>query len=265
MLSKINFCCERKARTAKVYGKIYIRSSLCKAMIRPVLFVLLLIVAACTSQQEGVVIAQNKASLDALVQDPCDGVVCESQKMCKTGQCVCMNGLKDCQGNCISTSTCCSDNDCEEGRMCKEQVCVGIPKTCGFNAQYNEDTNECECIQGTRFCDEQQKCIPTRNCCSRVDCKKGGRCVPTRFTAEVCIYDPLQHCRVILEKSVGVFTTKTSEVNITVLEIVEKGTTHLKINDHEEQLVFKKTKRFENEQRLRVEDVQMFGGSCEEE
>jgi len=240
--------------------------TLCEAMIRPIVIItLLLLLAACTSQQEGIVVAQSKSALDTVVQDPCDGIVCGSTRVCNKGQCMCTTDLKECQGSCISQSKCCSDNDCEEGRMCRDQVCVGIPKTCNFNAQYNEDSNSCECVQGTRFCDEQQKCIPERSCCSQVDCKRGGRCMPTKFTAEVCMYDPLQHCRVILENRSGLFTTVQGEMNITVLKVLEKGTTQLKIGDQEEQVLFKKARKFENEQRLRVEDVQVFGGSCEEE
>jgi hypothetical protein len=66
----------------------------------------------------------------------------------------CPGGQRECNGECISSSDCCGNAECPEGRTCVGHVCV--------------------CNQGTRSCDGV--CVAGDGCCADQDCPTGGQC-----------------------------------------------------------------------------------------
>ena len=62
------------------------------------------------------------------------GVACASPRICQGGACVCPSGQHDCQGACIPTSRCCSDDDCAGTQGCFSGTCITLQGTCSPGA-----------------------------------------------------------------------------------------------------------------------------------
>jgi hypothetical protein len=95
-----------------------------------------------------------------------------NHEQCDVGshRCACADGFKQCNGQCIADSACCSSTDCGSGKVC------------------NTASHGCECDANSKMCNGT--CISKTACCAATDtgsscrdgstsgvCSSSGRCV----------------------------------------------------------------------------------------
>lgn len=130
--------------------------------------------------------------------DPCASVTCTGGKTCQNGKCVCPSGqccpacsgsqtcdrgscrdktcsekgMKDCNGRCISSSSCCSDSDCSSGQKCESNTCKA--PACKFEDKCSGYTlsSDSSCSCHSNSC---SACGTTKYKC-RPSCQRGYTC-----------------------------------------------------------------------------------------
>lgn len=231
------------------------------------LLVILLLITACS---KGTITARpiadiKTADIELEVNvtdsaDSCAAVVCDSDKSCVNGECVCKNGFKECNEDCIAENSCCNDDDCEEG-ICEEGVCVN--KVCKYNQRYDSDAKDCVCAEGTYYCAAQKKCIPKKNCCMHTVCKTYQRCVPTQFITSICLVKEKKVCKSVIEFRVEPFFFGADRYNVEIKDILNDGVLVLAVNEEELELELNKEKTFMN-MTIYMENLEVLGGYCKE-
>ena len=229
---------------------------------------ILLILTACTSQQnsaQSTVVAQSFDDETQIIVDPCEKLDCGVGKECIEGSCVCKKDLKECNNACIPENKCCSDSECREGKSCDNGKCRVIPFTCEFNEQFDLEKETCVCVPGTKRCDAQEKCIPNRNCCIDSDCSdRDNKCSPTKFAANVCLRDPLDHCRSVPEDSRELFSVEGGIIKISVHNITEKGAAKISVEDKNISTTINSPVEISTNRKVLVSGVKIFGGTCKD-
>ncbi len=133
---------------------------------------------------------KNISIEETTIEDLCIKINCSTNRTCDNGNCICKQGTKECNGSCISTEDCCNDNDCKDQHSCINKKCVRIQK-CDYLQTWNRITSNCICNTGTKFCPNQKKCIPIKNCCNDDNCNLLGGddnlCTETKFLVNICI------------------------------------------------------------------------------
>ncbi len=156
--------------------------------VKPLLFffslLLIFLVSGCTEKS-----IINKQTNVPIATDQCISLICGDKEFCFKGECVCSQGFNNCNGKCISNSTCCTSNDCQEGYFCSqankcEKGCED--QLCESNKICDESKQKCICEPGTIWCDNQRKCIKQGNCCTNLDCPH-ETCTPTIAFVNLCI------------------------------------------------------------------------------
>ncbi len=194
----------------------------------------------------------------------CENVVCGKNEECTKGVCECKADFKSCGEVCITETDCCMDNDCEEGKICENTKC--ITPVCDYNEYFDGEDGKCVCEEGTKFCDEQKKCIPEKSCCMLLSCGRDFRCARTTFSPRICLntgYKGL--CKVIPEKTGTLFTIDGADFNIEVEEILQRGSLKLKINEKSVELSEGEEMQITRGVKLYPEEILTFGGVCKEE
>lgn len=229
-----------------------------------IFFVSLFFLAGC--EQDTIIAQPPDEALAQQIheQQACATLTCRTNEQCKNGACVCADNFKDCGGMCIPTTSCCSHDDCTEESFCDtDNHCHKKPQTCDYNQQWNTATESCSCISGTKFCETQNKCIPQHHCCVVEDCTlRRDVCVPTIYSASVCINDPKQHCRNILEGAQQRFTLETKSFEILLQNIFQDGAARLLIDENATTATINETVQIDDETTLLVEGVKSLGGTC---
>jgi hypothetical protein len=231
----------------------------------PVLIIGLLLLSACSS---GTIDARP---IDAKVIDVevnvkenlCDDVTCDDNSYCVSGECVCNDGFKQCDNECISESYCCDSGDCGLGEFCTNKNC--IKQVCPFNQIYNPLKEECVCDKESNWCAAQSKCIPRSSCCVHSDCGNDRACSPTYFMTSVCIDDGREKCRSTLEGQ-NVYFTVNGESYEVIITSVSKDFVSLTINKeplnaHPINVPYQMTENA----KLYIESTKIAGGVCREE
>ncbi len=184
------------------------------------LITLLLFISACsTSTLEGKKLSETE--LKEIY--PCLNVVCSENSYCVDGACVCNANFKLCNENseCIPKTACCSNSDCSEGESC-------INGQCKFSCSNLEAVSNkiCDpavkgltCLAGHKWCAEQKKCIPEDHCCSKFDCGRDKRCVPTFWAIELCLEDTAKNCRLINEGEEKLLKTGSTETLVKLTSV----------------------------------------------
>ncbi|HEX2736237.1 MAG TPA: Ig-like domain-containing protein [Polyangiaceae bacterium] len=132
------------------------------------------------------------AATDCELLECCTAVDCANGRSCVNGTCLCQQGTKDCNGQCIGTSACCNDADCSSGGTCNQGTCEcpqgmhscadacvsnSAPATCGSACEPCKDPTGgsagCDGTQCTAECGADQKpcagaCIDKTAACDSV-------------------------------------------------------------------------------------------------
>ena len=152
----------------------------------------LFLISACTPElaagprREGI-------SVEVEVTNPCEGISCTENQFCVEGTCVCSEGFKACGSSCIPVNNCCTTEECGEGLVCEEGTCA--KRVCEYHEEYDEERDECSCAPGTKYCRQQNQCIPRDNCCTLSDCGGDEDCAETTFLATVCLKNGKTSCK----------------------------------------------------------------------
>ena len=226
---------------------------------------LFLFLAACKQQNTIVATTPDEALTTRLAEEQkCTNVVCGQNEQCQGGTCVCTPKFKPCNAECIPTAGCCIQDDCDDEHFCGEdKECHKKPQTCDYYQIWDAQKEECTCITGTKFCQEQNKCIPESHCCIPTDCTfRRDICVPTNYAAGVCIKDKSLHCRTIVEGNQARFTLSNQSFVITITNIFEKGNTAMRINDKARTLTFNASEQLTQDSAISVPHITNLGGTC---
>lgn len=190
---------------------------------------ILLFVVSCTNQIEGQKVDEVEQPLD-----PCVDITCGADEFCSDGACSCKPDFKDCNGVCISESSCCSDSDCSDEEVCSDGSCeFSCSKlTCTSNKICDSDKERCLCPDGYTFCEEQDKCIPEDHCCDRFTCGVDERCLPTITSTEVCISDDSgKACKILDEDRPKTISWGGKSFDVKILNFFYLQNVVLTIND----------------------------------
>jgi hypothetical protein len=179
---------------------------------------------------------------------------------------VCADGWKKCGEKCIGQKSCCDDGDCEAGKTCEAGVCSARPE-CGYNSGWSEQYKDCLCVDGTKFCERQGKCIPLSGCCESIDCDDDERCAPVTYSATVCVNSGTRKCRIVHEDGITLeYLFPQSRFVIGVADILEGGVVRLSVNDTELRVSgMNKSVLLGANASLYVEHLHAFGGGCRED
>ncbi len=239
----------------------------------------LLILSSCTSENPQTVQETSETSTpvtstkvtETVLLDPCKNVKCGDKQVCSEGKCVCSTNYKDCQGECISASKCCTSKDCSADKKCENSECVDA-NLCDYLQHWDNAQNKCICNAKTKWCVDQEKCIPYDKCCGVKDCNlEGGLitrvCRKTEFTPSLCIGDDSStHCINIKTNRVTKFKFGNSTRDVIVDQIFAGGIINLKLEGRTPFKVPPKTKlQILDDVWVRVDDVTTSGGNCKED
>jgi len=192
--------------------------------------------------------------------DLCEGISCGDNSRCVSGECVCDSGFKRCNEKCIADNLCCDSGDCSLGEYCAKGICVR--HVCPFNQVYSNDKEKCVCDDSSKWCSEQEKCLPKGNCCVHADCGNDYACAETYFLALVCVDDGREKCRSTLEGQNSVFYVSGVSYDITVQSVSEDFVS-LKVNDLSiDALPVNAPHGLAENAQVYVEQTRMVGGSC---
>ncbi len=202
---------------------------------------------------------QELKPTDTHEQNPCLGIKCGKNEICKEGECVCAN--KDCRGECIAKNECCSNDDCSNG-TCENKLCIEL--SCDYKQQPAE--GECQCQEGYTFCREQNKCIKQGACCRHTDCPRGDRCVETSLKVSFCTETPeKKRCRLFADNERSeLIETETADLRVNAEKWLSDGSVQFKINEESIILKENQTQEFEGV-KIYQEGIQMIGGFCKED
>jgi len=203
-------------------------------------------------------------SLEVEVTDPCEAVSCSENQICVEGTCVCSEEFKACGSECIALNACCDADDCGEGLVCEEGNCV--KRICNFNEVYDGERDECSCASGTKYCRQQNQCIPRDHCCTLNDCTADEDCAKTTYLATVCLKDGKTSCKSIAKARSDSFFIDNERYDVTFDDLFQDGIMGLSVND-------KKLTAVNVEDELQVipgltmfvEKFEVLGGWCKDE
>ncbi|MFQ5620944.1 MAG: hypothetical protein ACE5FT_03805 [Candidatus Nanoarchaeia archaeon] len=165
------------------------------------LLVLLVALSACTGVQKAKPIGDE--GFGTVELDACAEVTCGDNALCKDGVCACQEGFKECSlgedTTCIPEDSCCDASDCGENEVCTSGTCSFScdTVTCPFNKLCFERSEGCFCPENTKWCDLQEKCIPTDNCCGKFDCGRDQSCTKTIESGKLCLYGNEKICKFV--------------------------------------------------------------------
>jgi len=240
---------------------------------------LVLLLSACSNQ--GSITAGSLQEAPTLVKeaqstpdsqpgelgDLCGGQ-CKSKEICIDGDCICKSGFKECNGSCIPVSACCSDDDCEVGLCNEKNRCESRCREilCPYNMVCSEETQECKCGPGTRFCELQQRCIEEDRCCSKIDCRQtrtGKACVDITISAKVCFRIPSLACKDVREGGSKSFTLNGVEYTVFLSKVFNGDVVDIKVDETIiEKLTLEQEYKINEDLSMFIEKINYLGGEC---
>lgn len=118
-----------------------------------------------------------KSCVEGVCIDLCEGVRCAENEACYIGDCVCLEGFRKCYEDspCIGNTSCCTDSDCGDERLCINNTCTLPCSTmkCGPNEECRD--GKCSCKKGY-FKAKDGACIPVGMCRDDRDCNSDEKC-----------------------------------------------------------------------------------------
>jgi hypothetical protein len=228
-----------------------------------ILIIGLLLISACSTDTIKARPFDEQKSIDIEIdvkEDLCDDVNCSENSYCVSGECICRAGFKDCNGECIEVSACCSNSDCGQSEVCESQACV--KHVCGFYEVYDSKKDKCVCSDDSQWCSAKKKCIPKNHCCSHANCGNSYRCAETSFLAFICVDDGRKRCRSVLEGYSVRFYIKGIAYDV-LLKSVSENFASIKINELElNDQALNVPYHLRDDATLYIESTTAAGGAC---
>ncbi|MBS3128871.1 hypothetical protein J4410_07050 [Candidatus Woesearchaeota archaeon] len=201
---------------------------------------LLIFLAACTTETIPTETTQNTTSEQSdqeapAILQPNQILVCDGEHQVVEGfQCVCEQGYKVCNKQCVPESQCCTNSDCPSG-ICTNGACTNPCENtfCPINQVCDPNTGKCGCTTGNKYCNKQDRCIALSQCCDNADCnraREGRRCVEITTSVNVCVNDGAFCKWVRLDTPANVALNQTG-FTIKVEELYDSNLLDVTIND----------------------------------
>ena len=196
--------------------------------------------------------------------DACKDITCDANEHCEDGRCICNPGYKECNGECIQNSACCTENDCKSDESCRGHTC--IPDNCKVNEEFNVDKNKCVCDKNSLYCAVQNKCIPKDNCCMHHECSNSDyRCTETNMLATLCISGEKKQCKsVYTDRGESFFLGKT-RYDVDINHFLQNGGVDVDINEVNFVLKADVLEKLEENTFIYIESIEPLGGYCKKE
>lgn len=213
-----------------------------------------------TDQNQQVTIIQDEHGVIEL--QPNQRLKCGANQVVQGTQCVCQEGYKICNRECVPLDYCCSDSDCSQG-ICTNGVCNNPcdEKLCPYNQVCSSNTGECSCKQGTKWCARQQRCIGIKQCCESANCNQvrdGESCTDIFMTLNVCTNGG-SRCKFIRED----LTSSLDQNEFYFSEVYEGDMIDIQINGESfENVLVPNTLTLANGSEAIIKDLNVRGGLC---
>lgn len=227
---------------------------------------ILILLAACGQELRTVPTAERVLpvnfveNMENATVDLCASVSCPSGQKCDNGNCTCITG-KICDGECISSSACCTDKDCASG-PCEDNKCTTAQ--CKLGEEFYK--GKCECGPNKIYCSEQGKCIEHGKCCVHSECKSGERCVPVQYRVSVCMKTAeKKFCRLVSDTGRGEsFITANQSFEVKPIDWFADHSIELNVSNTNVTMPENVTVTLNGAQ-FYQEGVQIIGGYCKED
>jgi len=196
--------------------------------------------------------------------EACMNVECGSNSKCVDGKCVCNEGYKKCNGECILNDDCCTENDCGARESCRDHKC--IPDNCKVNEKYDSEKNKCVCDADSKYCATQHKCIPKKNCCMHAECDSDYRCTETNYLVTICISgEDKKQCKSVYDDRGEAFFIDAERFDVEIVEVLQGDAVDLKINDIMVPVVGDTLEKLDEKVFAYIEKIEPIGGYCKRE
>ncbi|MBS3175995.1 hypothetical protein J4457_02050 [Candidatus Woesearchaeota archaeon] len=231
-------------------------------LISTLLVTLLILISACTPTQVQTEPAQN------ITPQPVQRLECGENQLLQGTQCVCQEGYKVCNKQCVPESYCCSNTDCENS-ICDNGVCKNTceNKYCPINQVCDPTSGECACKPSTKWCDKQQQCIGVKLCCNNADCdnrKEGKSCNDIVQSVDVCL-DGNKFCKFVQVQKAGHLDLNGEKFEVYFENLYEGNYTDLQINGKPFQKILIPGKvTIDKNNQVSLRNIKMLGGVCQE-
>jgi len=208
---------------------------------------------------------EKKLEVEAKVTatEACMNVVCGSNSKCVAGECVCNDGYKICNGECILNQDCCTEDDCDSNERCRNHTC--IPNNCRLNEVIDPVKNECVCDDDSNWCAMQKKCIPKDNCCMHGDCESDYRCVSTSRLAVLCIDAGKKKCKSVHPDRPESFFVEGVRYDVEINTFLQDGAIDLDVNDVNHVFAADDVEKIGDNINIYVDEMQDIGGNCKKD
>lgn len=230
-------------------------------------FIMLILISGCakdtiTAKAIDDLPVEKKLEVEANINsaEACMNVVCGSNSKCENGKCICNEGYKKCNGECILNQDCCTEDDCASSERCRNHTC--IPNNCRLNEVIDPVKNECVCDDDSKYCSMQKKCIPNDNCCMHADCESDYRCVPTGRLAVLCIDAGKKQCKSVHPDRPESFFVDGVRYDVEINGFLQDGGIDLDVNDINHVFAPDAVEKIGDNINIYLDEAQDVGGNC---
>lgn len=192
--------------------------------------------------------------------EECMNVACGSNSRCIDGDCVCNEGYKDCNGECILEKDCCTEDDCETDESCRDHMC--IPDNCGVNEEFDTAKQKCDCDEDSVYCAAQRKCIPKDNCCTHAGCDSDYRCVPTDRFVVLCIDSGKKQCRSVHTGRTESFFMEGVRYDVEINKFLQNDGVDIDVNGVNHLIAKDEIEDIAETVSMYIDDIEDVGGGC---
>ncbi|MBW3001619.1 hypothetical protein KY338_00495 [Candidatus Woesearchaeota archaeon] len=234
------------------------------------LFIVLIFISGCakdsiTAKAIDDLPIEKKLDVEAKITsaEACMNVVCGSNSQCENGKCICNEGYKKCNGECILTQDCCTEDDCDSGESCRDHKC--IPDNCKLNEVPDPAKRECVCDDNSKYCAMQKKCIPKENCCMHADCESDCRCVPTGRLAVLCIKSGKTQCKSVHPDRPESFFVAGVRYDVKINYFLQDNGIDIDVNDINHVFTADAVEKIGDNVNIYIDTVDDIGGHCKKD
>jgi len=130
---------------------------------------------------------------------------------------------------------------------------------------YGEESESCKCTKDNYYCPEQKKCIPKGTCCVHSQCPQFNRCVPTIWSASLCIkQDSKKLCKQIVDNDrTELFTVLNQTYKIKAINWSNDSIITLQINEQTMNITINPVQL--DTVTIYHEGIEVLGGYCKED
>ncbi|MBW3004506.1 DUF4318 domain-containing protein [Candidatus Woesearchaeota archaeon] len=208
---------------------------------------------------------EKKLDVEAKItsSEACMNVVCGSNSQCENGECICNDGYKKCNGECILNKDCCTEDDCDSEESCRDHSC--IPNNCKLNEVADPVKSECVCDADSKYCTMQKQCIPKKNCCMHADCESDYRCVPTGRLAVLCVSSGKKQCKSVHSDRPESFFIDGVRYDVEINNFLQEGGIDLDVNDINHVFAADEVEKIGDNVNIYIDEVEDIGGHCKKD